>query len=224
VTYITCFLTALLWNHLPFPPLLLLMDVCIHLHIVHVHNPSINISRAQVAPSLMAVKMLDLVVLMFFFFLKPFLLRTSLVLRIIPFSRYPSVRFLGLSKHKMDLLLVFFINTLIKELARLFTLSPRSQQWHFCTIVNYTPCCFGGKQHLETLDGYIIPLSICSCLRYMDMCSPTLDTYPHVFFPTESMTSILLLTWTLPLMIYRIQTTILAVLMCMVTLFCKPSK
>jgi hypothetical protein len=52
----------------------------------------------------------------------------------------------------------------------------------FGTIVDDTPCSFGGKQRLETLDGYIIPLSIRSGVPYMDMSPPTpseLDSYPH---------------------------------------------
>jgi hypothetical protein len=48
-----------------------------------------------------------------------------------------------------------------------------SQLRHFGTIVNDTPRCFNGKQRLETLDGYIIPLSICSGLPYMDTYPPT---------------------------------------------------
>jgi hypothetical protein len=56
------------------------------------------------------------------------------------------------------------------------------------TIFNNTPCSFGGKQHLETLVRYIIPLSICSVKPYMDMSPPTpvkLDSYPHVFFTSD---------------------------------------
>jgi hypothetical protein len=44
-----------------------------------------------------------------------------------------------------------------------------SQMRHFGRIVDDNPCLFGGKQRLETLDGYIIPMSICSGLPYMDM-------------------------------------------------------
>jgi hypothetical protein len=52
-----------------------------------------------------------------------------------------------------------------------------------------TPRFINGKQCLETLDGYIIPLSIRSGLPYMDMSPPTpieLDTYPHVFFTSDT--------------------------------------
>ena len=31
----------------------------------------------------------------------------------------------------------------------------------------------GGKQHIVTLDGYIIPLNICNGLAYMDISVPT---------------------------------------------------
>jgi hypothetical protein len=47
-----------------------------------------------------------------------------------------------------------------------------------------------GKQRLETIDGYIIPLSIQSVLTYMDMSPPTpteLDTYPHVDYTFHDM-------------------------------------
>jgi hypothetical protein len=63
-----------------------------------------------------------------------------------------------------------------------------SQLRHFGIIVDDTPRLFGGKQRLETLDGYIIPLSIHSGLPYMDMSPPTtveLDSYPHVFFTSD---------------------------------------
>jgi hypothetical protein len=59
------------------------------------------------------------------------------------------------------------------------TIHSVSQLRHFGTIVDDTPRQFGGKQRLETLDGYIIPLSIRSGLPYMDMSPPTqqeLDT------------------------------------------------
>ena len=68
------------------------------------------------------------------------------------------------------------------------TIHSVSQLRHFGTIVDDTPRQFGGKQRLEALDGYIIPLSIRSGLPYMDMSPPTqeeLDTYPHVFFTSD---------------------------------------
>jgi hypothetical protein len=42
------------------------------------------------------------------------------------------------------------------------TIHSVSQMRHFGTIVENTPRHFGVKRRLETLDGYIIPLSICS--------------------------------------------------------------
>jgi hypothetical protein len=159
------------------------MDVLIHFPIVHVHIPSIKTSKDLAALLLMAVQIVDLVVLMWVFFMKPSLLRRSMVLRIKPFSRCQSVMFLGLSKLNMDLSLVFFINIPIKALESLFTLSPS------CVILaqlsTITLTFLVKKKRLETLDGYIIPFSICSGLPYMDMFPPTkeeLDTYPHVFF------------------------------------------
>ncbi len=47
----------------------------------------------------------------------------------------------------------------------------------------------GGKQHIVTLDGYIIPLNICNGLAYMDMSVPTdkeLSTLPHVFLTSDA--------------------------------------
>jgi hypothetical protein len=40
------------------------------------------------------------------------------------------------------------------------TIHSVSQMREFGTIVDDTPRSFGGKQRIETLDGYIIPLSI----------------------------------------------------------------
>jgi hypothetical protein len=40
------------------------------------------------------------------------------------------------------------------------TIHSVSKLRHFGTIVDDTPRHFGGKQHLETLDGKSIPLSI----------------------------------------------------------------
>jgi hypothetical protein len=59
----------------------------------------------------------------------------------------------------------------------------------FGTIVDNTPRIFGGKQRLETLDGYIIPLSIHSGFPRMDVFPPTqeeLDTCPHVFCTADT--------------------------------------
>jgi hypothetical protein len=71
-------------------------------------------------------------------------------------------------------------------LVRIFILSPSCVI--FGTIVDNTSRSFCGKQHLETLDGYIIALSIRSGLPYMDMYPPTpteFDSYPHVFFTSD---------------------------------------
>jgi hypothetical protein len=64
-----------------------------------------------------------------------------------------------------------------------------SQLCHFVTIFDNTPCPFGCKQRLETLDGYIIPLSIRSGLTYMDKSPLTQeewDTYPHNFLTADT--------------------------------------
>jgi hypothetical protein len=64
------------------------------------------------------------------------------------------------------------------------TIRAVSQLQHFAIIVDDTPRLLGGKQCLENLDGYIIPLSICSGIPHMDMSPPTqeeLVTYPYVF-------------------------------------------
>jgi hypothetical protein len=69
------------------------------------------------------------------------------------------------------------------------TIQSVSQLRHFGTIVDNTPHCFTGKQRLETFEGSIIHLSICSGLPYMDMSPATsieLDTYPHEFFTSDS--------------------------------------
>ena len=69
------------------------------------------------------------------------------------------------------------------------TIHSVSQLRHFGTIVDDKPRKFGGKRRLETLDGYIIPLSIRAGLPYMDMSPPTpeeIDTYPHVFFTADT--------------------------------------
>jgi hypothetical protein len=47
------------------------------------------------------------------------------------------------------------------------------QVWHFGTIVDDTPRQYNGNQRFQTLDGYIIPLSICEGLPYFDMSPPT---------------------------------------------------
>jgi hypothetical protein len=69
------------------------------------------------------------------------------------------------------------------------TIHSVSQLRQFGTIVDDTPRNFGGRQCLETLDGYIIPLSVRSGLSFMDMSPPTkteLETYPHVFFTSDT--------------------------------------
>jgi hypothetical protein len=59
------------------------------------------------------------------------------------------------------------------------TIHSISQLHQFGTIFDDTPRQFGGKQRLETLDGYIITLSIQCGLPYM-------DTYPYVFFSADT--------------------------------------
>jgi hypothetical protein len=64
-----------------------------------------------------------------------------------------------------------------------------SQLREFGTIVDNTPCSFGGIQHLQNLDGYIIPLSLRSGLPYMDMSPSTpteLGSYPDVFLKSDT--------------------------------------
>jgi hypothetical protein len=68
------------------------------------------------------------------------------------------------------------------------TIHSVRQLRQFGTIVDDTPRSHGGKQRLETLEGYIIPLSIRDGLTYIDMSPPTdkeLDEYPHVFFTAD---------------------------------------
>ena len=68
------------------------------------------------------------------------------------------------------------------------TIHSVSQLRQFGTLVDDTPRKHGGKQRLQTLDGYIIPLSIRDGLPYMDMSPPTdkeLAEYPHVFFTAD---------------------------------------
>jgi hypothetical protein len=68
------------------------------------------------------------------------------------------------------------------------TIHSVTQLQQFGTIVDNTPRCFNGQQRLQTIYGYIIPISISSGLLYMDMSPPTpeeLDAYPHVFFISD---------------------------------------
>jgi len=47
----------------------------------------------------------------------------------------------------------------------------------------------GGKQHIVTLDGYVIPLNIRNGLAYMDMSKPTdqeFSSLPHVVLTSDS--------------------------------------
>ena len=60
------------------------------------------------------------------------------------------------------------------------TIHSVTQLRHFGTIVDDTPRQFNGKHRLITLDGYLIPLSICECLPYIK-----LSTYPHVIFTSD---------------------------------------
>jgi hypothetical protein len=68
------------------------------------------------------------------------------------------------------------------------TIHSDSQLHDFGTIVDNTPCSFGGKQCLEVLDGFIIPLYIFSGLPYIYTCPATpieLDSYPHVLSTSD---------------------------------------
>jgi hypothetical protein len=59
---------------------------------------------------------------------------------------------------------------------------------HFGNEVSDTPLALAGKQQVQHLDGYVIPLSIRNGSPHMDMHSPLdhgLDTYPHVFFTSD---------------------------------------
>ena len=47
----------------------------------------------------------------------------------------------------------------------------------------------GGKQHIVTLDGYVIPLNVRNGLAYMDMTKPTDQEYsslPNVVLTSDS--------------------------------------
>jgi hypothetical protein len=131
-------------------------------HIVTVLTPFIKISAVL---SLMEEPMEVLVDLMLLYSLKHSKLLMLLALLTILYKKSLFALLLALSKNNMVPSLVFSINMPIMALVRLFILSPR------CVILS--PSSFGGKQHLKTLDGYIIPLSICSDLPYMDMSPPT---------------------------------------------------
>ena len=58
-------------------------------------------------------------------------------------------------------------------------------EWFNCKVDDRSKVV-GGAQRIETSDGYVIPLSIESCLAYMHSIRiPTdhdLQQYPHVFF------------------------------------------
>ena len=106
----------------------------------------------------MVALMVASVVPMSLFFLKPFLLPTSLALRIIPLHRYPYVLLQGLIQTQHGPVIGVFHQYAHQGTGK--TIHSVSQLCHFGTIVDNTPRHFGGKQRLETLDGYIIPLSI----------------------------------------------------------------
>jgi len=63
-----------------------------------------------------------------------------------------------------------------------------AQMEHYKNIVDDKSVRVGGKQSIKTLDGYIIPLSICNGLAYMDMHVPSLKEYaelPHVVLTSD---------------------------------------
>ena len=134
----------------------------------------------------MVALMVASVVPMSLFFPKPFLLPTSLALRDNTLQQIPVCTVAGLIQTQHGPIIGVFHQYAHQGTGK--TIHSVSQLRHFGTIVDDTPRHFGGKQRLETLDGYIIPLSIRSGLPYMDMSPPTqeeLDTYPHVFFTAD---------------------------------------
>ena len=68
------------------------------------------------------------------------------------------------------------------------TVHSANQLRHFGNIVDDKPRAVGGKQYIQTPDGYKIDLSIRNGLAYMDMYPPSdseLDTLPHIMFTSD---------------------------------------
>jgi hypothetical protein len=81
--------------------------------------------------------------------------------------------------------LVFFINIPTMTLARLCSLSPSCVISHHCRQHSIV---FWWKTGVETLDGYIFPLSIILGLQHMDMYTPTptdLVTNSYAFLSSD---------------------------------------
>jgi hypothetical protein len=58
----------------------------------------------------------------------------------------------------------------------------------FGTLIDVPIAC-GGTQRIVTPEGYIVPLSICDGLAYIDMSPPSVDDlerYPHVIFTLDN--------------------------------------
>ena len=63
-----------------------------------------------------------------------------------------------------------------------------AQLQSFGTMIDDVPIACGGTQRIATQEGYIVPLSICDGLAYMDMSPPSaddLERYPHVIFTLD---------------------------------------
>ena len=68
------------------------------------------------------------------------------------------------------------------------TVHSKGQMSHFGIVIDDTSRNVGGNQRLVTPDGYVIPLSVCKGLAYMDMRKPTVDemlVLPHVNFTAD---------------------------------------
>jgi hypothetical protein len=180
VTYVNCCLTALLGTLLLFLHLLLLMDAntlsyCAGTYSIHqnIQSPSGSLIDGGANGGLSGS---DVVVLYE-------TLLTADVTGIVDntLQKIPVCTVAGLIQTQHGPIIGVFHQYAHQGTGK--TIHSVSQLRHFGTIVDDTPRLFGGKQRLETLDGYIIPLSIRSGLPYTDMSPPTqeeLDTYPHV--------------------------------------------
>ncbi len=69
------------------------------------------------------------------------------------------------------------------------TIHVSAQIKYYKNSVNDKSSKVDGKQHIVTLDGYIIPLNICNGLAYMDMSVPIdkeFSTLPHVVLTSNA--------------------------------------
>ncbi len=63
-----------------------------------------------------------------------------------------------------------------------------AQLQSFGTLIDDVPIACGGTQRIVTPEGYIVTLSVCDGLAYMDMSPPSaddLERYPHVIFTSD---------------------------------------